>query len=176
MLRISQLVGHPLEWKQPTLRMEYELLTGETLAATLKFRSAWGTLAYAESGDGSWTFKRIGFWQNRASIREAGSEEDLAIFTNSTWRQGGTLEFSSGGSYRATTNFWMTRMEWQTEDEEPLITFHVGGFFRQSAEVEIHARAAYLPDLPLLVLFGWYLVLMLHRDASASSAAAAGST
>ncbi len=171
MLRISQLTSHPLKWVQPGLKMEYELLTGDTQVADLIFRSSWGTLAFATSGEGSWTFKRIGFWQNKASIRANDSEEDLAVFTNNTWRQGGTLEFAGGLRYKATTNFWMTKMEWQTEAEQPLVRFHIGGFFRQSAEVEILPAAARLPELPILVLFGWYLILMLHRDSAAAAAA-----
>jgi hypothetical protein len=172
LLKISQLTSHPLKWVQPSLRMEYELLTVDTLVATLQFRSAWGTLAYAESGDGNWTFKRIGFWQKQASIRVNGVDEDIAIFTNNTWSQGGTLEFNNGRRFKATTNFWMTQLEWETEDEQPLIRFHIGGFCKQSAEVEILPEAARLPELPILVLFGWYLILMLHRDSAAASAAA----
>jgi hypothetical protein len=171
MLKITQLTSHPLKWVQPSMKMEYELLTGETLAATLKFRSMWGTLAFVNSGDGDWTFKRIGFWQNRASIRATDSEEDLAVFTNNTWSNGGLLKFSGGKCYKATTNVWMTRMEWLTEDEQPLVAFKIGGFFKHSAEVEIMSAAARLPELPILVLFGWYLILMLHRDTAASAAA-----
>ena len=176
MLKIARLIGHPLKWQQPSLKMEYELLTGDTLAATLKFRSSWGTLAFAESGDGKWTFKRIGFFQNRATIRVDGSEEEAAVFFNNTWRQGGTLEFANGKRFKATTNFWMTKMEWQSEDEQPLADFKIGGFFKHSAEVEIQPQVAALEELPLLVLFGWYLVLMLHRDTAAASTAAAASS
>lgn len=169
MLQITQLTSHPLKWVQPRLKEEYQLLTAETLVATLNFRSSWGTLAFATSGDGEWTFKRIGFWENRASVRVKNSEEDLAIFTNNTWSDGGTLEFAGGKRYKATTNFWMTRMEWKTEDEQPLVGFQIGGFFKQSAEVEVLPSAARLPELPVLVLFGWYLILMLHRDAAAAT-------
>lgn len=171
MLKISELVYQPLKWVQPSMRQEFDLLTGDTRAATLNFRSSWGTLAFADSEDGNWTFKRIGFWQHRASIRETGAEQDLAIFTNNTWSQGGTLEFIGGRRYKATTNFWMTQMEWKTEDEQPLVRFHIGGFFKHTADVEILALAAHLPELPLLVLFGWYLVLMLYRDSAATAAA-----
>lgn len=173
LLRISQLATHPLKWEQPGMKMAFDLMTGDTLVATLKFRSAWGTLAYADSGDGSWTFKRVGFWQKSASIRINGVDEDLAIFTNNTWSQGGTLEFANGQSFKATTNFWMTQMEWQTEDDQPLVRFHIGGFFKQSAEVEILPEATQIPELPILILFGWYLILMLHSDSAAASAAAA---
>ncbi len=172
MLKIAQLATYPLKWMQPSMKMEYSLVSGETPVASLNFRSSWGTLATAESGDGCWSFKRIGFWQNRANIRECGSENDVAIFTNNTWKQGGTLEFAGGGVFKATTNFWMTRLEWLDLNDEPLMRFNIGGFFKHSAEIEILPVAARLPELPLLVLFGWYLILMLYRDSAATAAAA----
>ncbi|HNT54679.1 MAG TPA: hypothetical protein PKG95_08200 [Anaerolineaceae bacterium] len=172
MLKLSQLVGVPLKWTQPSMmRMEYVLLTGETVAATLVFRSAWGTFATAESADGCWTFKRIGFWQNRASIRRCDSEMDLAIFTNNTWSSGGTLEFIGGRSYKISNNCWMTRYEIRDAVDEPVIQFNYGGFLHTSAEVEILPQAALLSELPPMLIFGFYIALMLHRDSAAAAAA-----
>jgi hypothetical protein len=154
------------------LRLEYELHSGEDLVATLRFRGMFGTLATATSGDGSWTFKRVGFWQNRATIRRSGEDADLATFRNNTWAAGGELEFAGGRTFKATTNFWMTRFELVTGSESLLVRFHGGGFLRRSADVEIAPAARKEPELPLLVLFGWYLLVMLGRDAG--SAAVAG--
>jgi hypothetical protein len=151
--------------------MEYELRSGAELVATLKFRSMWGTLASAESGDGRWTFKRVGFWQSRATIRASASDTDLAIFKNNTWDGGGTLEFSDHRKFRATTNFWGTNFTFQTEANEPLVHFKYGGVFHRAAEVEISALAKSISDVPLLVLFGWYLVIMLDSDTAAVVAA-----
>ena len=63
--------------------------------ATLRFRSIWGSLATAESADGCWTFKRVGFLQTRATIRTCESEDEIAVFKNNSWTGGGTLELSS---------------------------------------------------------------------------------
>jgi hypothetical protein len=167
---MRRIVEHSssLRWFQPSaLRMEYELSSGNELVGTLKLRGLLGTLATAESGDGSWTFKRVGFWQNRATIRERGSEAELAVFRNNTWAAGGELEFVGGPLYKATTNFWMTRFEFCTPSEVALVRFRYGGFLRRSADVEVTAPATDLAQLPLLVLFGWYLMVMLDRDAGA---------
>jgi len=173
MLKLSHLVGIPLKWTQPSMmRMQYELLTGETVAATLNFRSSWGTFATAESADGCWTFKRIGFWQNCASIRVCGSETDLAIFTNNTWANGGTLEFVGGRSYKISNNFWMTKYEICNSAEEPVLRFNYGGFLHTSAEVEILPGAASLPELAPMLMFGFYIAIMLHNDSAAAAAAA----
>lgn len=171
MLIIAELTQSPLKWQQPSMRQEFELVTRDTPVASLNFRSSFSSLGTAQSGEGSWTFKRIGFWQNKAYIRAAGSETDLAIYTRNTWQQGGTLEFADGHRYVFKTNFWMTRMGWWTETGQPLVNFQIGGFFRHSAEVEVLPIAYHLPQIPLLVLFGWYAVLMLYRDSSAAAAA-----
>lgn len=176
MQSIVDVAQQPLQWMQPSLLKEaYELRTGEALVATLNFRSSWGTLATAQSADGCWTFKRTGFWQNKASVRVCGMETDLAVFQNNTWSNGGTLTFSDERHFKATTNFWMTNYEFRTEADEPLVRFKYGGVFRLSAQVEILPAASGLAELPLLVLFGWYLAIMLYMD-SASAAATISAT
>ena len=173
MRRISE-AADGLRWTQPSvLRGEAELRSGEELIATLSLRGMLGTLGTAESGDGSWTFKRVGFFQHRATIRVLGSDMDAAVFRNNTWASGGDLAFENGPTFRATTNLWMTRFVFSAETAEPLVRFHYGGLFRRSADVEITAPARDLPELHLLVLFGWYLVVMLDRDSAVIVAASA---
>ncbi len=152
--------------------MEYELRSGTDLLATLKCRNMFGTFATAASADGCWTFKRVGFWQN-GSIRACGSETDIAVFKNNTWDRGGTLQFSGefpgGSTFKATTNFWMTNFEFRTAADEPLVTFDYGGVFHRSADVHISPLGQRIPECSMLVLFGWYLVLMLDMDNGAGA-------
>ncbi len=172
MEHIATMAQASLQWMQLSMfKQHYELRAGETLVAEMRFRSAWGTLATASSADGCWTFKRVGFWQNKASIRVCEDEADLAIFQNATWSGGGTLTFADSATFKATTNFWNTQLGFQTEADEPLVRFHIGGIFKASAEVEILPAAMVLKELPLLVLFGWYLVVMLQSDSAAVIAA-----
>lgn len=170
MRTITQASAKGIRWSQPrAARMEYELRSGADLLATLKCRNMFGTFATAEGADGCWTFKRVGFWQNRASIRACGSETDLAVFTNNTWDRGGTLQFPDGRAFKATTNFWMTNFEFRTGADEPLVTFDYGGVFHRSADVQVSALGQRTAECPLLVLFGWYLVLMLDMDNGAGA-------
>lgn len=83
---------------------------------------------------------------------------------NNTWSSGGTLEFPDGRKAKATTNLWMSKLEFQTEGDEPLVRFDYGGAFRLSAKVVISPAAREREDLPLFVLFGWYLAFMLYED------------
>jgi hypothetical protein len=168
--KITEVIGGELEWVQPrALKMEYELHADHELIATLRFRSSFGSLATAESADGCWTFKRVGFWQVKATIRSCGSETDIATFKNNTWTGGGTLELSDGRKFLATTNVWQTNFELKTEAGETLVRFKRGGLVHLSAKVEIQPGAAGVPDLPWVMTFGWYLIVMLYMD-SASTA------
>ena len=97
MLKITELIGQESRWTQPhASKMEYELRARDVIAATLSFRSSFGSFATATSADGTWTFKRVGFWQTRATVRADGAEADLAVFKNNTWSGGGTLELPGG--------------------------------------------------------------------------------
>lgn len=166
MKRMRDVAGGPLRWVQPgTWTSAYELHAGDDKVATLAFRSAFGSLATGESADGSWTFKRIGFLSTRVTVRRSGGDTDLAVFHNNTWSGGGTLELPDGRKYRANINFWATQYELRTESDSPLITFRrVGGLFHLSSAVEVHDAAKALAELPWLVMLGWYLAVMLHRD------------
>jgi hypothetical protein len=170
MERLDHDTGSIMHWSQPhAARTEYELRSRTALLATLTVNNMFGTLATARSADGCWTFKRIGFWQNRANIRACGSDTDVAIFTNNTWDGGGTLEFLQGPAFKASTNFWKTSFAFTTDTGEPLIAFDFGGVFHRSSDVHLSPLAAQIPETPLLVLFGWYLILMLSEDHGAGA-------
>jgi hypothetical protein len=165
MKAITHAEAGSLKWAQVNAK-QHELRSQDDVVATLEFRSLFGTLGTAKSAEGCFTFKRTGFWQSRAGIRACESDEELALFTNNTWASGGTLEFPDGRKYKATTNFWMTRLEFRSEADQSLVAFHYGGVFRKKADVEITDAARRDPHTHLLVTFGWYLAIMLSREAA----------
>jgi len=168
--KIANFAGRPLLWRRVgLLKAEYELQSDDLVAATLQFRSAWGTFATARSADGCWTFKRIGFWQTRATIRACDCEDEIASFKNNTWSGGGTLEFPDGRQYPANTNFWQTQYEFTTAAGEPLIHFRNRGLFGSSSEVTILPLAKEMPELPWMVALGWYLIIMMQNDTAAAT-------
>jgi hypothetical protein len=175
MRSIRERIGGGLKWTQPrAMKREFELKAGDELVETLRFRSAFGSLATVESSEGSWTFKRVGFWQTRVTICAAGSEQEIAGFRNNTWSGGGTLELPNGRQLRANTNFWMSKYEFQDQAEQPLVRFtRIGGAFHLSAQVEILQAAADLPELPWIVALGMYLAIKMHDDAAGAGAVAA---
>jgi hypothetical protein len=173
MIRLAELVGKELKWTQPhASKMEYELHAGDLVAATLRFRSSFGSFATATTADGVWTFKRVGFSQTKVTIRASETEADLAVFKNNTWKGGGTLELPDGRKYPANTNFWSTQYEFKTETGEPLISYRkIGGLLHMSSTMEVHPLARDIPELAWMVSLGWYLTIMMYEDSAAMAGA-----
>jgi hypothetical protein len=168
-MAIVDLIGEELSWTQPRfLASEYDLSRGGDLIGTLRFRGGWGSLATAQSGDGCWTFKRVGFLQTRVSIRACNSEDDLAVFRNATWKDGGTLELARGGAIQANTNFWHSKYEFVDAGGDVLVAYRTHKGFKLSGEMQIRPEARSLPELPWIVMLGWYLAVMMYRDDSAA--------
>jgi hypothetical protein len=175
MKKISTLTDRDLKWSQPSARkMEYELRAGDELVATLRFRSSFGSFATAESADGCWTFKRVGFWRTRVTIRACNTDTEIAVFRNNTWKKGGTLEYPDGRAFRADSNLWLTKFGFTTASKEQLLEFRNSGVVHLSATVHIRPAAAGVPELPWMVMLGWYLAIMMRSDANTAGAAATG--
>jgi hypothetical protein len=172
--RIAELLGQPLSWTQPSgFDMDYELRAGGEIAATLSFRSRFGTFATASSGDGIWTFKRVGFWSTRVTVRGPDDAAELGNFKNNTWRNGGTLTLPGDRQLRATTNFWKTNLEFQDESGTSLIRFKSRGIVRMAADVELDPRAIDIPEMRWILMLGCYLCVMMRMDAAGDAAGAA---
>lgn len=176
MSALAAKAGSSLEWTQPSaFKMEFELHADGQPVGSLRFRSSFGTHAVAEIGGRRWTFKRVGFWQQKVSVREDGAEVDLAEFANNTWHSGGELRCPDGRVFRATSNFWSSKLAWRDASEAEVALLEHGGFLRLHSRVTIPAGLP--PEVPvdLLVPLGLYLVVMLQRDsASAAAVTAAG--
>jgi hypothetical protein len=176
---ISVLAGQRLEWIQPkTLDRRYELQTGLAQLATLTFHSAWGTLATAETADGAWTFKRVGFLNPWVTVRVAGSPDNLAVYQPKFWGDG-TLTFADGVAFRwRPTNFWATEWAFTGAGDAPLVRFKSGAekhklsdIFKTQALVELEPDESVRPFVPLLVTLGMYLIILHQQDAAGAVAA-----
>ena len=166
---IHEFIGQELKWQQPgALKMAYELRVMDEILATLRFRSSFSSFATAECADGCWIFKRTGFLQNKVSIYACGSEIEIAVFKKNFWGDGGWLEFTNGRRFRTTADFWQTGYAFRSETGEPIVFFRQGGFLHLSSRVAIQPPATFVPELPLLLVLGWYLIVLTHYDNGAS--------
>jgi len=165
MMKMTELIGHELRWVQPrAMKMEFELRTGDIIAATLRFRSIFGTSATAASADGSWTFKG-GWWGTKVTVRARGAETDLAVFNSNKL----TLELPDGRKYLVGPNFFASQYEFNMETGDALISYRkLGGMLTLhcSYGVEIHALAKEVPEMPWMVSLGLYLMIYWIRACS----------
>ena len=183
MKAFSSAVGTDLYWIQPKGldNRWFELRAGRDVVATLGFETLCGSLAGAQSADGSWTFKRLGFFNPRVTVRRAGEEVNLAIYTPRWTGREGTLEFPDGRVFGwVQANFWATKYQITDTAGYSLVSFESGAeksrlsdVFKTQARVETGPRGRALPELPLLVLLGWYLIILQKQDAAAVAAVVA---
>ncbi len=167
MKNIRSVIDHELSWSQQSLfKNEFELRFGGELVATLRLPKMMGNLAVAESGDGSWTFQRTGFWKTKTFIKASGSADELGSYRRNTWRGGGALELTNGRKFIVWKSIWKRLSEFRTEEGEPLFEIQQRGSFRLSASVRMNRRALQIPELPWMVLFGFYLEVMARNDAA----------
>ena len=174
---LSPLSLASLAWRQPSvMERRYELNYNFGNLGWLAFTSAWRETAEAEIGMQGWKFDRVGFFRRKVLIWHKGEAEPFATYQPHTWRPGGWLELPDGASYELNSNFWSSRFELRTADERVLLTFHKSGWFRTSVEIEVDPTAARLTELPLLVAFGMYAILLHQHDSAAAGAVVATSS
>ena len=161
------------QWVQPRASQNrFDLRSGEDLYAELEFPKWYGSLAIATSAEERWTFKRVGFFNPRVTVRSEGSETDLAVFRPKWTGSEGTTQLANGAAYTwKTANFWATEYTWLNSAGEPLILYKQGveaswlaDLFKTQARVEIQPAAQGLPELALLVILGWYLIILKQQD------------
>jgi hypothetical protein len=172
MERASGLPGDGLlVWnKVKVMGREYELKDGDEALGQMQFESAFGSLASAEVASQSFTLKREGFLSPRVTVRAPGSEANLVVF-HPKWTGGGMAEFADGRQIQwRHTSFWGSEWSFLAEDNHALMRFqqHMG-LLKFSAELAIEPADVALPEVPLLVALGWYLMILTAQDAAAAA-------
>jgi hypothetical protein len=164
--------GQNLSWVQRSaVKQAYELRAGEEVTGSLVWQR--GTLAVGEIAGRRWTVKREGFWHPRITVRVQDSDLDTVVF-HPSWRGGGLLELAGGRILRfRAANVWRSQWDWQEAAGDVLVRFRSRqGLFKSGAELEIMPAAAGLPELSLLAVLGWYLIVLGARDSAVSSSGA----
>lgn len=165
---IHGMTNGTLNWIQsgPSKR-EFEL-RGETgVFGSLKWKKRFGSLAIAVTNDGAWTLKRSGFLHPRVSARNAGSNKDLAVFKPG-WTGMGTVEFQTGLKLSwVNKNFLHSEWTFMGPDGMDILRFQTKpGPTKINVQVLVLSD---LPELPLLVCLGMYLLILIHEESAAVS-------
>jgi hypothetical protein len=158
---MDSLSGQTFDWIQPTLgRRLFRLERGTGTVATLEFVSPWGTVARARSERGRWVFQKKGLLRSRVIASLEDGVTEVGTFLPRIWRPGGTLELPDGRRYDTVGNFLRTRYQVLDPGGFPLLEYRRTGFLRTGGTMTLAPAGAQLRDLPWLMLFGWYLVVL----------------
>lgn len=184
MKSLKETTGEHLNWTQPkATHQSFELRSHKDLYGSLIFPKSVGSLAEAETLEGKWTFKRVGFFSTHITVRKSGEEKDIAIFKPNLMASTGVLEFSGGKNFQwHAANFWETKFEFKNANGEVVVTFRSGieepklkDWFKTQARVEIPEQINDLAELSIMILLGWYLIVAFQMDSSAGAVVAISS-
>lgn len=160
-----------LLWAQPKgSRRHFELRAGDDLFATLAWERWYSDRALGRAAGREWAFNRKGVW-NRRGLAEEVSTGALVAEAPYTWRGPAAIVFHDERRYELRpANTWRTKWELLDPNEFPVFHFHMRNkLLKYETEVALTPDATYARDLPLLLLFCWYLVYLTNQDAAAAA-------
>jgi len=146
----------------------FDLKQNDRTIATLARPRAWSSDFIATTPNGRWIIRRGGFWGNKGEIRDATSQQQIAVFKWG-WGGKGSIRFADGEAFlMVTRGCWHPVWTVVTQAGERVLELHT-----REKSVEIDPQAAVAHErLSILVLFTLYRVRQSEEAAAAASAAA----
>jgi len=174
----------PLYWIQPkTLSRHFELRTDDATLGRLDFETAFGSLATARTASRAWSLKRVGFFKPLVTVRVAGTETNIALYRPRWTGTEGEIELEGHRYTFKVSNFWATQFEIRDSLDRLVVSYgsgakkrRFGDLFRTQAVVHVYTQGLADATVELLVLLGWYLIVLHNEDASAVAASAAATS
>ncbi|MFN2238550.1 MAG: hypothetical protein ABR524_04105 [Thermoanaerobaculia bacterium] len=158
-----------LRWfhPQPDERYhELQLPDGEKLAS-IRWLSGHETLANGQWGADIWGFRRYGFLHPKITINPTEGTGPSGRF-EPNMSGGGILQLKDGQEFRLFGNFW--RGEWRWADAAGHDVLEFKRDFAVMEKNEGHLTWLSDETLPvishLLILLGWYVVILMAEDAA----------
>ena len=166
MKSIHEVAPRNLLWKLN--KDTYELRAGADLLAIMQWQKG-VSLYLGEAAEGRWSFKRTGIFRTKLTVRAENSSKDLATLGVSG--ASGSLELSDGRKYLGTGS----RGEWSFKDPAGVLLIQIkstGTIENHGGEVVLSPTVLTLPEASLLILFGWYMLVLQAKDTAEDEAAA----
>jgi hypothetical protein len=128
--------------------------------AELNVQGTFGSKAEGKFDQENWKFKRAGLLKNNISVMDDKSNQEIALFKKKGL--GGFLEIKHGKTFTIERNALMT--EYRLFFDKQLFINYL--LKENGPQVILQPSAARLAELPLLVVFLGYLVIMQRIDAN----------
>ena len=145
--------------------------SGEHPLGHLRWEKGGGSLAVGETAHGSWSFKRVGFFATRVSVRPLGSESEIALFSPG-WKGDGEVLLKGGKRLLwKSTSFWKADYPLTDEAGNIVLSSHASGSITpQTATVTLGPHAVDPATLSMLVILAMYVgVLAMSDDADTAA-------
>ena len=166
LISLANLDVSQLTWRQPAIAQTFELSGPAGVYARLELKKLASSRANGISSRATFAFERQGMLKSHIRIRLAHSPQPLATYEPNFTGQKGLLKYSGGESVEfQATNFFKTEWQWLTPEGAGLIGFRLKAAGKPSATVFIGDDGLPRVDLDLLLLLGFYVLLLL-REAS----------
>jgi len=167
LLSLANLQEPQLEWRQPALGRKFELTGAEGTYGRLELKKLDGSLGRGTTARAAFTFERQGLLKSHINVRFADSDQMFAVYGPNFTLKKGQLRYQSGQQLEfQTTNFFETEWQWLTPEGQGLIGFQKKQAGKPRAAVFLGDDAFHRVDLDLLLLLGFYLLLLPPTEAT----------
>lgn len=155
-----------LEWVQPKALSRYhELFAGAELYGTLTWKKPFGSLALGVCAEESFSFKRGGFLHPFVTIRRLSIEDDFGKMEMKLGHNG-LLQMADGQVFEF-RRLGLWKPQWSFFDESGELICSItkkAKVPRFSGSVKIGEKARRKIHLPLLLLVGWYVIVLFTEE------------
>jgi hypothetical protein len=101
--------------------------------------------------------------------RLLGEEREIATYQPNWSSSKGLLKLENGEEFHLkSANFWASEWVLSAVDGQELLRYHNQGFLKHGARLELTERAKQHPQLQLMVVLTWYILVLHQMDASAT--------
>lgn len=157
--------GHEMSWIHPDPAVRrYELRAAERILATLSWNESDPSVATGQSGDQSWTFRRLGFLNPHVVALDDSGKQVFRF--DATMSGGGMGHAEDGHLYRWYANLWRAEWGWMDSGEADLVRFRRSFDVneKQEGNLDLPELGRDNPNLEVLVLLGWYLIITVAEN------------
>lgn len=157
-----------MTWRQPRPFVpEFELRRGATFFATLEFHGGAKLRADARAYDREWHLEQLGFLRRHVDMVDRRTQRSALTIRLPLLRDA-QLVTPTGRSYTGRAGWTAYTVKDATGETVVRLPYKMR-LVALEADVEITERAAELPELPELVVAGWFLAILSSPHAASAA-------